>query len=119
MAAVTFPVHYKLGHTYLETWAPESGMFCPACGTQEVWKCQGAGDYEVGPEHACVACGAFFHLPTGCDVSVVPLDQSRLAVLRGTALEAFEKPLSADPPSVAERAEARSDRYLKPDGSPR
>ena len=44
-------------HSYVETWEPRA-MHCPHCGKDEVWCDAGGGDYYVGNQHMCAACGA-------------------------------------------------------------
>jgi hypothetical protein len=82
---ITFDVYYRTGHTYTETWHRET-LYCPGCGARSVWVAN-SGDYELGEERICTACGVSFHLPTGCEVSTESIDRGRVAVLRGEGFE--------------------------------
>lgn len=86
---------YYLSHSYDERWDRDATLFCPECGKQgTVWADASEGDYYVGPEHICAACGNSFHLPhySGpVDVSL-PFDEhsqhdQRLRALKEEALE--------------------------------
>src|ERR1700684_966615 len=46
---------YEFSHSSPETWE-KIDMYCPACGKQEVWKEDSAGDYYVGEGYICAAC---------------------------------------------------------------
>lgn len=48
---------YVYSHSYPETWN-KIDMYCPACGKQEVWQEDSAGDYYVGEGYMCAACGS-------------------------------------------------------------
>lgn len=48
---------YPNSHHYWEDFE-KTDLFCPACGKQEVWEEQGAGDYYLGPDFICTACGS-------------------------------------------------------------
>ena len=70
------------GHSNEETWK-RIDIFCPACGKKEVWREEDWGDYYVGEEYLCTACGASFHLAGGLN-NVTELDASkkRLEVIK-------------------------------------
>ena len=53
-------------HAYNETWE-KLDLFCPHCGKKEVWHDFAAGDYYVGEQHLCSACGCGFYLPGGVE----------------------------------------------------
>jgi transposase-like protein len=63
-----FEVAYYIGgefsHKYEEEWL-KTDLFCPSCGENRVYDEQGMGDYYVGPQFLCAACGASFFLPFG------------------------------------------------------
>lgn len=48
-------------HTYEFTFE-RTDLYCPYCGTKDVWVDQSAGDYYVGPAYRC-QCGETFYLP--------------------------------------------------------
>ena len=52
----------QFSHTYAETWE-SCEHFCPHCGRREVMEAQGGGDYYVGVDYLCLACGWTFSLP--------------------------------------------------------
>lgn len=54
-----YPNHY-----YMEEYE-KCGYFCPNCGKEEVWEDKGSGDYYMGVDYICVACGKAFYLPSG------------------------------------------------------
>ena len=37
---------------------------CPNCGTRNIWKENGDGDYYEGPNHYCKKCQCKFTMPT-------------------------------------------------------
>lgn len=47
-------------HTYKQSVSPTT-LYCPACGKQDVWKDDGAGDYYVGPTFYCRSCKRIGH----------------------------------------------------------
>jgi hypothetical protein len=52
-------VKYKAGHSYPENWV-RGELFCPQCGIKGVWEEQGPGDWYVGSDYLCQACGSVF-----------------------------------------------------------
>lgn len=44
-------------HHYMSEYA-KTGFYCPLCGARDVWREQGAGDYYMGSDHVCTACGS-------------------------------------------------------------
>lgn len=40
-------------------------LFCPGCGKGPVYEENGEGDYYVGKDFWCLACGSTFNLPYG------------------------------------------------------
>ena len=93
-AAIAFDVHYERGHKYVERWAHDEKLYCPACGKQAVWMDTGGGDYDVGPGFICVECRATFYMPSltrheDLDWAKAKAncrqDRQRLAVLRTVA----------------------------------
>ena len=85
-----FKVNYfnrngSLSHSYEEGWE-KTDYFCPCCAKQEVWNEQSGGDFYVGEQHLCAACGATFHLPSGAYPRADnKQDEQRLAALRDAA----------------------------------
>lgn len=80
--SVTLTIHYEAGHSYDETWAA-THFYCPVCGKQPVWAEQGPGDFYVGSDYLCLACGATFTLPTYSDApNDDRQDAQRLADIR-------------------------------------
>ena len=49
-------------HTY-DFRFEKTALYCPHCGAHDVWREDSPGDYYVGPEHRCGACGEDFNLP--------------------------------------------------------
>lgn len=83
----TFDINYYKGdrtfsHKYAETWE-KTDYYCLCCGEPKVWRDSSEGDYEAGPQHLCVACGATFNLPCGAEPSIQDQDLQRLEHLRG------------------------------------
>jgi hypothetical protein len=48
-------------HYYQTEWT-RTELFCPKCGKQPVFEEKGEGDYYVGADHCCTACGHNFTL---------------------------------------------------------
>jgi hypothetical protein len=72
-------------HKYDETWE-ETEYFCPCCGKKAVWHEDDPGDYYVGEQFLCIACGASFYLPNGAEPSQNnEQDRQRLERLRDTS----------------------------------
>lgn len=64
----TFQVRYfdgngNISHEHTETFDHDESLFCPHCGTKNVWIDQSGGDCYVGENHVCVNCGTVFCLP--------------------------------------------------------
>lgn len=55
----TFKVKYEHGHSYEESYE-KTELYCPGCGTKGLWDELDAGDYYVGENFVCVACGSVF-----------------------------------------------------------
>lgn len=58
---VKMQVRYEVGHSYLEEWE-KTDLFCPGCGSHNVWHEMGPGDYYAGEDLMCLACKASFNL---------------------------------------------------------
>lgn len=56
-------IKYERGHSYDE-WYQKTNLFCPNCGTKNVWFEDNGGDYYVGEAHYCLSCKSYFHLPS-------------------------------------------------------
>lgn len=49
-------------HSYKEVWR-RGNCHCPMCGEKGVWQEDGKGDYYVGSQLMCAACGFTFYMP--------------------------------------------------------
>lgn len=67
----TIEISDAAGYSHKETWHREPDLFCPNCGKPEVWAEDGSGDYYVGAEHVCLACGEGFTLQNGAGDTAV------------------------------------------------
>jgi DNA-directed RNA polymerase subunit RPC12/RpoP len=59
----TVTINYKAGHSYQESWETDGELHCPHCGKREVWVNCNGGDYYVGEQYLCAACGWTFYMP--------------------------------------------------------
>jgi len=75
-----FPKPRHFSHKYGETWKKVE-LFCPNCGTRNVWEEQSGGDYYVGCELACTACANHFTIQ-GPYEGVSDQDKQRMEHLR-------------------------------------
>ncbi len=48
-------------HHYIQEFE-KSDLFCPHCGTKEVWEEQSEGDYYTGPDFICATCSHEFSI---------------------------------------------------------
>lgn len=55
---------YPGSHHYWDEYE-KTEYFCAKCGKQEVWESTGPGDYYVGNEALCTACGHGCHYMNG------------------------------------------------------
>lgn len=61
-------------------------FYCPNCGEREVWYQDGPGDFYVGEQHICGACGVCFTIQGPYPIDPAngesEADRQRLAVIR-------------------------------------
>lgn len=61
-------VRYKLGHIIYQY--EKNDLYCPNCGTKNIWEEQGLGDYYVGTVNLCTQCESEFTIQGPIDVDV-------------------------------------------------
>lgn len=54
-------LEYKTHH-YFEEYDYQLDIFCPSCGTKNVWMSK-EGDYYVGETYLCTNCNSDFNMP--------------------------------------------------------
>lgn len=79
---------YPGSHHYLQTYE-KTDLYCAKCGKQEVWDQLGPGDYYVGNESYCLACGfGCFYLGGPKEVK----DQNELGIIEQLRSGKMAKP---------------------------
>jgi predicted RNA-binding Zn-ribbon protein involved in translation (DUF1610 family) len=76
----------QFSHRGREVWT-RNDLFCPKCGKQKVWNCDGPGDYYVGTKYICAECESYFYLPDGVNACTDDQDEQRMLVLRAKELQ--------------------------------
>lgn len=74
------PQKTEVSHSSRETWEKDDD-YCPHCGKQEVWFCEGSEDYYEGVPYLCLHCKSTYSMNTISDISD-DQDKQRLAALQ-------------------------------------
>jgi hypothetical protein len=72
---------YPGSHHYWDEFEKEP-WHCPNCGQKELWTATGSGDYYVGNESICTACGHACYLLSGPKEIKEPHELGQLKQLR-------------------------------------